>query len=175
MRHFPLRSTRSELFFPFFYIWTITFSFWGKFSGQVVSRSGNHGRPLVVLFVIYTQSLYYLFDITVHLSSVPFKTALCLMLGLTGLATSVENHFTGYRFRKMPTTLKITGESSYVATNVLGNALWPINSVWVNHVKHGSYKRLWYTHTFTHGDTNTIYCQGPGSRRVSKLCSYRHE
>ena len=32
-----------------------------------------------------------------------------------------------YRFQEMPTTLKITGEYSYVATNVLTNASWPAN------------------------------------------------
>ena len=72
--------------------------------------------------VIYTQSLYYLFDITVHLSSFPFKTTLCPMLGLISLVAFAEIHFTGYRFREMPTTLKITGEYSYVATNVFTNA-----------------------------------------------------
>ena len=32
-----------------------------------------------------------------------------------------------YRYREMPTTLKITGEYSYVATNVLTNASWLAN------------------------------------------------
>ena len=73
--------------------------------------------------VIYTQSLYYLFDIIVHLSSFPFMTTLCRMLGLIGLVAFAKIHFTGFiGFGKMPTTLKITGESSYVATNALTNA-----------------------------------------------------
>ena len=73
--------------------------------------------------VICTQSLYYLFDIAVYLSIDPFEKTLCRMFGLTGLVASAEIHFTGYRFREMPTILKITGESSYVAVNVLANAL----------------------------------------------------
>ena len=134
--HFPLRSTRSErVFLCFFCICTNTFSFGSKFSGRVVSRSGKHGRQSVVLFVclfvrqedtsvvIYTQSLCYLFDITVHLSSVPFKTTLRQMLGLNDLVTFAKIHSTGYRFREMPTTLKIAGKSSFVATNALTNAL----------------------------------------------------
>ena len=40
--------------------------------------------------MIYTQSLYNLFDITVHLSSFPFKTTLCRMLGLIGLVAFAE-------------------------------------------------------------------------------------
>ena len=86
-------------------------------SGRVVSRFGIHCRQSVVLFicllarqedtkvVIYMQNLYCLFDITVHLSSVPFKTTLCRMLGLIGLVAITEIHFTGYRFWEMPTTL----------------------------------------------------------------------
>ena len=73
--------------------------------------------------VICTQSLYRSFDVTPQSSSVPFKTTLCRMLGLVGLAAFAEIHFSGYRFREMPTTLKITGESSYVVTKVLANAL----------------------------------------------------
>ena len=73
--------------------------------------------------VIYTQSVCYLFDVTVHLSSVPFKTTLCQMLGLIGLIAFAQIHFTDYRFREMPTRLKIAGESSYETTNVLANAL----------------------------------------------------
>ena len=41
--------------------------------------------------VIYTQSLYYLFDIAMHLSSVPFKTTLCQMFGLIGLVAFAIN------------------------------------------------------------------------------------
>ena len=120
-------------FVCFFFICTIPFSFGGKFFGRVVSRSGNHGRQPVVLFVcllvrqedtlvvICTQSLYYLFNIAVQSSSVPFKTVLCRMLGLVGLVASAEIHFPGYRFRKMPTTLKITSVSSYVTTNVFAS------------------------------------------------------
>ena len=73
--------------------------------------------------VIYTHSLCYLFDITVHLSSVPFKATLCQMLGLIVQVAFAEIHFTGYRFREMPTTLKITGDTSNVATDPLANAL----------------------------------------------------
>ena len=128
MRHFSLRSTRSELLFAFSASVLSPFSFGGKFSGRVVFRSGKVRRQPVVLFVcllvrqedtsvvIYTQSLYYLFDITVHFSSVPFKTTVLRMLGLTGLVAFAEIHFTGYRFWEMPTTLKITGESPFVAT-----------------------------------------------------------
>ena len=103
----------------------------GKFSGRVVTRSGKHGH--VVLFVcllvrqedtsvVIHTSVYYLFDITVHLSTVPCKTTLCRMLGLTGLVAFAEIHFTGKRFLEMLATLKLTGESSYVATNELANA-----------------------------------------------------
>ena len=139
MCHFPLRSTRSEHFFAFFLHLYNHFSFGGKFSGRVVSRSGKHGRQPVVLFVcllvhqedtsvvIYTQSLYYLFDITVHLSSVPFKTTLCQMFGLHDLVAFAKIHFTGYRFQDMPTTLKLAGKSLFIARNTLANALRPAN------------------------------------------------
>ena len=62
--------------------------------------------------VICTQNLYYLFDISVQSSRIPFKTTLCRMLGLIGLVAFAEIHFTGYQSREMATTLKITGESS---------------------------------------------------------------
>ena len=58
-------------------------------------------------------------------SSVPLKTTLCRMLGLIGLVCSAEIHFTGYQFREMPTSLNISGESSYVATDVLANVSCP--------------------------------------------------
>ena len=79
MRHFPLRSTRSERLFAFS-VSVDHFFFWGQVFRRVVSRSGKNGREPVVLFVcllvrqegtsvvIYTQSLYHLFDIIVHLS-----------------------------------------------------------------------------------------------------------
>ena len=108
MRNIPLRSTRSERLFAFSASALSLFSFGGKFSERVVSRSGKHAREPVVLFVwllvhqegtsvvIYTQSLYYLFDITVHLSSFPLKTTLCRMLDLNGLVAFAEIHFTGF-------------------------------------------------------------------------------
>ena len=108
MGNFPIRSTQSKRLFAFSASALSFFSFGGKFSGRVVSRSGKHSRQSVVLFVcllvrqedtsvvIYTQSLYYLFDITVNLSSVPFKTTLCQMLGLIGLNAFAEIHFAGF-------------------------------------------------------------------------------
>ena len=83
MRHFPLKSTRSECLFAFSAS-VLSLFLWGrgggggggKSSGRDVSRSGKHGRQPVVLFVcvlvrqedtsvvIYMQSLYYLFDIS---------------------------------------------------------------------------------------------------------------
>ena len=77
--------------------------------------------------VIYTLSLYHLFDETVQLYSVQFKTTQCQIYGLVGLVASAEIHFTNYLFREMLTTLKITRESSYMATNVLANVSCPAN------------------------------------------------
>ena len=71
----------------------------------------------------FTRKVCVMFDTAVHLSSVPFRTTLCRMLGLIGLVAFVEIHYTGYRFGEMPTTLKINGESLSVGTNALANAL----------------------------------------------------
>ena len=48
----------------------------------------------------------HLFDVTVQSSSVPCKTTLSRMLGLIGLVSSAEIHFTGFQFWEMPTALK---------------------------------------------------------------------
>ena len=48
-------------------------------------------------------------------SSFAFKTILCRIIGLIDLVASTEIHLTDYQLWEMPTTLKITGESSYVA------------------------------------------------------------
>ena len=54
------------------------------------SSNGKHiGGHLHAKFVLPV-------DITVHLSSFPFKTTLCRMLGLIGLVAFAEIHFTGF-------------------------------------------------------------------------------
>ena len=67
--------------------------------------------------VIYTQSLYYLFDITVHLSSFPFKTTLCQMLGLIGLGPGsrrVSNGLTNIRRATKVFGRKLRGHVGFV-------------------------------------------------------------
>ena len=72
--------------------------------------------------VICSQSLSCFFDIAALSSSVPYKTKLCRMLGLVGLAASTGMHFAGYQFREMPTLPKTTGEYKSAVTNVLAKA-----------------------------------------------------
>ena len=102
MRHFPLRSTRSERLFAFLHLY-YHFFFWRQFfsDGWSLDLANTVGNRLFSLsacwFVRNThwwlftrKGLYYLFDITVRLSSVPLKTTLCRMLGLTGLVALLK-------------------------------------------------------------------------------------
>ena len=108
MRNFPLRSTWSEHLFAFSASVLSLFLLGANFLLRVVSRSGNTVdnrlfSSSACWFVRKTHRwsftrkvLYYLFDITVHLSSFPFKATLCRMLGLFGLVAFAEIHLTGF-------------------------------------------------------------------------------
>ena len=79
------------------------FSFGGHFSGRVVSRSGNHGRHPVVLFicllvhqedtsvVIYTQSVYYLCWVPVRITVPVFLPVFHPRTGILHRYTGVHN------------------------------------------------------------------------------------
>ena len=63
----------------------------------------------------FTRKVCNIYLKRVHMFSVQFKTTLCRMLGRIGLFALAEIRLAAYRFREMPTTLKITGPTFCVS------------------------------------------------------------
>ena len=101
MRNFPLRSTRSERLFAFsasaLSLFPLGANFPDGYSLDLANTLDNRlfsscddssGRHIGGHLGLHA--------ITAHLSSFPFKTTLCRMLGLIGLVAFAEIHFRGF-------------------------------------------------------------------------------